>query len=101
MNHQALSALIGSVADLLRGDFKPSENRRVVLPFSALRRLHCVLAAAPLPRVAPIPRVEPRVSGAAIRPSWRGSELVHRRSGSPSALRCSAPHEFLPTNFHD
>jgi type I restriction enzyme M protein len=41
-----LSALIWSVADLLRGDYKPSEYGRVILPFTVLRRLDCVLAPA-------------------------------------------------------
>lgn len=44
MNQQSLSALIWSVADLLRGDFKQSEYGRAVLPFIVLRRLDCVLA---------------------------------------------------------
>jgi len=43
MNQQALSAFIWSVADLLRGDFKQSEYGRVILPFTVLRRLDCVL----------------------------------------------------------
>ncbi|QEZ44129.1 type I restriction-modification system subunit M [Cupriavidus oxalaticus] len=43
MNHQALSAFIWSVADLLRGDYKQSEYGRVILPFTVLRRLDCVL----------------------------------------------------------
>ncbi|MEO5690190.1 MAG: class I SAM-dependent DNA methyltransferase [Burkholderiaceae bacterium] len=45
MNQQALSSLIWSVADLLRGDFKQSEYGRVILPFTVLRRLDCVLEA--------------------------------------------------------
>jgi hypothetical protein len=44
MNQQALSSLIWSVADLLRGNFKQSECGRVILPFMVLRRLDCVLA---------------------------------------------------------
>jgi len=32
-----------SVADLLRGDYKQSEYGRVILPFTVLRRLDCVL----------------------------------------------------------
>ncbi|OYU43738.1 MAG: hypothetical protein CFE44_16735 [Burkholderiales bacterium PBB4] len=44
MNQQALSSLSWSVADLLRGDFKQSEYGRVMLPFTVLRRLDCVLA---------------------------------------------------------
>ncbi len=43
MNHQNLSAFIWSVADLLRGDYKQSEYGKVILPFTVLRRLDCVL----------------------------------------------------------
>jgi len=43
MNHQTLSSFIWSVADLLRGDYKQSEYGRVILPFTVLRRLDCVL----------------------------------------------------------
>ena len=45
MNQQALSSFIWSVADLLRGDYKQSEYGRVILPFTVLRRLDCVLEA--------------------------------------------------------
>ncbi|MBU9491770.1 type I restriction-modification system subunit M [Burkholderia multivorans] len=45
MNHQALSSFIWSVADLLRGDYKQSEYGKVILPFTILRRLDCVLDA--------------------------------------------------------
>jgi len=45
MNYQALSSFIWSVADLLRGDYKQSEYGRVILPFTVLRRLDCVLEA--------------------------------------------------------
>ncbi|SDL52996.1 type I restriction-modification system subunit M [Halarsenatibacter silvermanii] len=34
---------IWSIADLLRGDYKQSEYGRVILPFTVLRRLDCVL----------------------------------------------------------
>ena len=37
-------SFIGSVADLLRGDYKQSEYGRVILPFTVLRRLDQVLA---------------------------------------------------------
>lgn len=46
MNQTSLSALIWSVADLLRGDYKQSEYGRVILPFTVLRRLDCVLQAS-------------------------------------------------------
>src|SRR5205809_5546925 len=37
------SSFIWSVADLLRGDYKQSEYGKVILPFTVLRRLDCVL----------------------------------------------------------
>jgi len=40
---QSLSAFIWSVADLLRGRYKPHEYAKVILPFTVLRRLDCVL----------------------------------------------------------
>ena len=43
MTEANLSSFIWSVADLLRGDYKQSEYGRVILPFTVLRRLDCVL----------------------------------------------------------
>src|SRR3984885_560161 len=45
LNHQSLSSFIWSVADLLRGDYKQSDYGKVILPFTVLRRLDCVLEA--------------------------------------------------------
>ena len=45
MSTPNLSAFIWSVADLLRGDYKQSEYGKVILPFTVLRRLDCVLEA--------------------------------------------------------
>ncbi len=42
-NDPNLSSFIWSVADLLRGDYKQSEYGKVILPFTVLRRLDCVL----------------------------------------------------------
>ncbi|MCV9384935.1 SAM-dependent DNA methyltransferase [Aeromonas media] len=44
-NIASLASLIWSVADLLRGDFKQSQYGRIILPFTVLRRLECVLEA--------------------------------------------------------
>ena len=41
---QSLSALIWSTADLLRGDYKQSDYGKIILPFTLLRRLECVLS---------------------------------------------------------
>lgn len=42
-NFRELADFIWGVADLLRGDFKRSQFGRVILPFTLLRRLECVL----------------------------------------------------------
>jgi type I restriction enzyme M protein len=42
-NFSQTAAFIWSVADLLRGEFKQSQYGRVILPFTLLRRLECVL----------------------------------------------------------
>ena len=43
-NFSQTAAFLWSVADLLRGDFKQSQYGRIILPFTLLRRLECVLA---------------------------------------------------------
>lgn len=43
-NFSATASFLWSVADLLRGDFKQSQYGRIILPFTLLRRLECVLA---------------------------------------------------------
>ncbi len=43
MAESNLSSFIWSVADLLRGDYKQSDYGKVILPFTVLRRLDCVL----------------------------------------------------------
>lgn len=44
-NFSSIAAFLWSVADLLRGDFKQSQYGRIILPFTLLRRLECVLEA--------------------------------------------------------
>ncbi|MBA3017060.1 MAG: hypothetical protein FP811_02690, partial [Desulfobacteraceae bacterium] len=38
-----LANFIWSIADLLRGDYKQSDYGKIILPFTVLRRLDCVL----------------------------------------------------------
>ncbi|CAJ0776352.1 type I restriction-modification system subunit M [Ralstonia chuxiongensis] len=40
-----IASFIWSVADLLRGDYKQSDYGKVILPFTLLRRMDCVLEA--------------------------------------------------------
>ncbi len=59
MNQQNLSSFIWAVADLLRGDYKQSEYGKVILPFTVLRRLDCVLEAT---KPAVLAELEKRVA---------------------------------------
>jgi type I restriction enzyme M protein len=43
-NFSQTASYIWSLAELLRGDFKQSQYGRIILPFTILRRLECVLA---------------------------------------------------------
>ncbi|OFC53776.1 restriction endonuclease subunit M [Acidithiobacillus caldus] len=75
MTQQNLSALIWAVAELLRGDFKQSEYGRVILPFTVLRRLDCVLAPTRAAALA-----EYQAKSAAKLPF---AEFVRRAAGQP------------------
>jgi type I restriction enzyme M protein len=44
MSGNASAGLIWAIAELLRGDYKQSDYGKVILPFTLLRRLDCVLA---------------------------------------------------------
>jgi len=55
-----LSSFLWSVADLLRGDYKQSEYGKVILPFTVLRHLDCVLVFKP-PR--PLAEIDAELKG--------------------------------------
>gem|GEM_PF-2220039 len=55
------AAFIWSVADLLRGDYRQSEYGRVMLPFTVLRRLDCVLDPIKEKMLAKYESIEGRV----------------------------------------
>lgn len=59
-NFTQTAAFIWSVADLLRGDFKQSQYGRIILPFTLLRRLECVLQASKAALLAEVQRIAPR-----------------------------------------
>ena len=88
------AAFIWSVADLLRGDYKPSEYGRVILPLVVLRRLDCVLEptkAAVLKRHAElsgkIENTEPVLQSTAGQQFFNVSPLdFHRLLDDPSNI---------------
>ncbi|MFU8848864.1 MAG: type I restriction-modification system subunit M [Opitutales bacterium] len=53
-----LAAYIWSLADLLRGDFRQSQYGRIILPFTLLRRLECVLEASKPAVLAEVARIQ-------------------------------------------
>lgn len=57
-NFSSMAAFLWSVADLLRVDFKQSQYGRVILPFTVLRRLECVLAPTKQAVLDKLPVVE-------------------------------------------
>ena len=57
-NFSSTAAFLWSVADLLRGDFKQSQYGRIILPFTLLRRLECVLEATKADVLAKYERVK-------------------------------------------
>lgn len=78
MNAQALASFIWSIAELLRGDYKQSDYGKVILPFTVLRRLDCVLE----PTKGGARRVRSRTSLGSTRPlRWARS-----RSSGKAAL---------------
>ena len=65
-NFQQLSNFIWSVADLLRGPYRPPQYERVMLPLTVLRRFDWVLAPtkpAVLNKHAELAAVERRIMG--------------------------------------
>ena len=53
-----LASYSWSLADLLRGDFRQSQYGRIILPFTLLRRLECVLKATKADVLAEADRIE-------------------------------------------
>ena len=59
-NFSQTAAFIWSVADLLRGDFRQSQYGRIILPFTLLRRLECVLEDSKQRVLAEYERIKPQ-----------------------------------------
>lgn len=63
INFQEKANFIWSVADLLRGDYKQSEYGKVILPFTVLRRLDCVLEPTKDQVLAKVPTITAQNKG--------------------------------------
>jgi type I restriction enzyme M protein len=62
--HTELANHVWAVADLLRGDYRQSDYGKVILPFTVLRRLECVLA----PTKAKVLEAHKRIAGQDLDP---------------------------------
>jgi hypothetical protein len=85
MSDTNLSSFIWSVADLLRGDYKQSEYGKVILPFTILRRLDCVLE----PTKAAVLAEQAKRKGGGVNPE----PFLLRKSGQ---LFCNTPTRPTP-----
>ncbi len=64
--HSEKVSFIWSVADLLRGDYKASDYGKVILPFTVLRRLDCLLEPTKKAVLAQLAKL-PAKAGSAVR----------------------------------
>jgi len=94
VNHQNLSSFIWSVADLLRGDYKQSDYGKVILPFTVLRRLDCVLERTKAKVLAEY--AAKRKAGLNPDPFPRPSGMTRRRSRSPTQRSMASPPRSSP-----
>jgi type I restriction enzyme M protein len=88
-----ITAFIWSVADLLRGDYKQADYGKVILPFTILRRLDCVLDKT---REKVLQRYEALKGGQVKNLELRGAGEAtrqQRRSRSGTARDESPPRE--------
>lgn len=80
-----LSSFIWSVADLLRGDYKQSDYGKVILPFTVLRRLDCVLEPTKAAVLAEFKKRES--SGVNVEPFLLNKARQHFYNSSPLDLK--------------
>ena len=82
MNDPNLSSFIWFVADLLRGDYNQSEYGKVILLFTVLRRLDCVLEATKPAVLKELEkREEPPEGSATLRPRSSNRSRTGRFAG--------------------
>jgi type I restriction enzyme M protein len=65
-NHHDLANFIWSIADLLRGPYRPPQYERVMLPLTVLRRFDCVLATTKDDVLAAHARLKDKHQGEAL-----------------------------------
>jgi type I restriction enzyme M protein len=56
-SHSQIASFIWSICNLLRGPYKRNEYRKVILPFTVLRRFDCILAPTKEKVLAKLPHL--------------------------------------------
>jgi type I restriction enzyme M protein len=74
-NHRELSHFIWSIADLLRGPYRPPQYERVMLPMTVLRRFDCVLLGSKEKVLREYERQKPKLDGDAL------EKMLNRAAG--------------------
>src|SRR5947209_9825614 len=90
---QSLANFIWSVADLLRGPYRPPQYERVMLPMTVLRRFDCVLAPTKAKVVSEFERSKDKYKGDALdaRMNKVASQRFHNHSEFDFARLKGAP----------
>ena len=91
--HSEKVSFIWSVADLLRGDYKASDYGKVILPFTVLRRLDCLLEPTKKAVLAAAAKL-PAKAGSAMREmllNRAAGQSFHNESGGPQITTIGPP----------
>ncbi|MHA7678580.1 type I restriction-modification system subunit M N-terminal domain-containing protein [Cupriavidus sp. PET2-C1] len=95
-NFNEIASFIWAVADLLRGDYKQSKYGKVILPFTLLRRMDCVLEAT---KPAVLKEFEAKKSmGIELSPFLTKEKWPSRHSSTPHPLTSSGCRAIHPTS---
>jgi type I restriction enzyme M protein len=95
-NFQQLANFIWSVADLLRGPYRPPQYERVMLPLTVLRRFDAVLAPtkeAVLTRYETLKDEDPQLVDRVL------NELAKDEDGQPLGFHNHSPLDFRKLGF--
>jgi type I restriction enzyme M protein len=100
-NTENLAGLIWDIAELLRGDYKRSDYGKVILPFTVLRRLDCVLQPTKAAVLEAVPEAVARGDKAAdFRLNKIAGYTFHNRSRYTWSLLLSDPNAIAANLTH-
>ena len=80
---QTNANLIWKIADLLRGPYQPNQYRDVILPFTILRRLDCILEPTKDEVLAEYKKIAATWPATRKINDWKARRLKAARNGEP------------------